>query len=300
MARKGEVIKEIGRCIYCGDTESLTDEHIIPFALGGNLVLAKASCPACQVKTSATERMVARQMAGLLRSRLAIQTRRPKQRKKMPLGVVFNDNTQLIEMAPEEFPSVLAYPVFAPPRLLNGRPPSGSYDHVGYYMAGQDSDHKELIETIKSTHGATAVRLTEFEPARLMNFVAKVAHCAAAGLLEPGSYKPYLADASVEADRTFERYVGGGGTGPRRPGVLHALEIESEDGPFGNFLIARFTWFADLKPPAGALNTGLPNCAPPSFLAIVGRALDSTLRGRTAFIEVRNSGGHSYGIRQRT
>lgn len=39
----------VGRCIYCGTKEGdLTDEHIVPFALGGNMILPKASCIPCQ------------------------------------------------------------------------------------------------------------------------------------------------------------------------------------------------------------------------------------------------------------
>ena len=34
-----------GRCIYCPSKEGLTDEHIVPQSLGGNLVLQEASFP---------------------------------------------------------------------------------------------------------------------------------------------------------------------------------------------------------------------------------------------------------------
>ncbi len=43
----------IRECIYCGVTKlpagvsRFTDEHVIPLALGGNLVLREASCTAC-------------------------------------------------------------------------------------------------------------------------------------------------------------------------------------------------------------------------------------------------------------
>jgi hypothetical protein len=33
----------VGVCIYCGSGDNLTDEHVLPFGLGGNLVLPKAS-----------------------------------------------------------------------------------------------------------------------------------------------------------------------------------------------------------------------------------------------------------------
>ena len=43
------VCAPINQCIYCGikDVE-LSDEHIVPFALNGNLVIPKSSCEKCQ------------------------------------------------------------------------------------------------------------------------------------------------------------------------------------------------------------------------------------------------------------
>jgi 5-methylcytosine-specific restriction endonuclease McrA len=37
----------VNRCIYCGTLENLTDEHIIPYGLGGRSILPKASCSEC-------------------------------------------------------------------------------------------------------------------------------------------------------------------------------------------------------------------------------------------------------------
>jgi 5-methylcytosine-specific restriction endonuclease McrA len=37
-----------GRCIYCGSTGPLKDEHIIPLSLGGKAVIEAASCGDCE------------------------------------------------------------------------------------------------------------------------------------------------------------------------------------------------------------------------------------------------------------
>ena len=50
----------VNECIYCGETQGLSDEHIIPLALNGTLILPKASCKHCAKLTSAIERTVAR------------------------------------------------------------------------------------------------------------------------------------------------------------------------------------------------------------------------------------------------
>jgi len=38
------VLRRIGKCIYCGSTEALSDEHIIPLGLNGAWILEQASC----------------------------------------------------------------------------------------------------------------------------------------------------------------------------------------------------------------------------------------------------------------
>ena len=43
-----KVYPPVGRCIYCFASNcNLGDEHIIPQALGGNIILHGASCSAC-------------------------------------------------------------------------------------------------------------------------------------------------------------------------------------------------------------------------------------------------------------
>src|SRR6266478_5809071 len=69
-----------GLCIYCGRTEELTDEHVVPFALGGNLILPDASCSECNKITSAFEQRVLRGFMQHARVAGHFPTRRPKER----------------------------------------------------------------------------------------------------------------------------------------------------------------------------------------------------------------------------
>jgi hypothetical protein len=65
----------IGRCIYCGSTNDLSDEHIVPFGLNGPWKLSKASCPQCRDITSLFEMHVLRQQFIEPRSVLNFPTR---------------------------------------------------------------------------------------------------------------------------------------------------------------------------------------------------------------------------------
>lgn len=69
------------RCIYCG-SPGVSDEHIIPYSLGGEEKIAKGSCEQCARTTSKIELSVARKSYELIRSTSGIKTRRKKRRAK--------------------------------------------------------------------------------------------------------------------------------------------------------------------------------------------------------------------------
>jgi hypothetical protein len=51
-----------GLCIYCGKRDvRLTDEHVVPFSLGGHHILEAASCLTCADITKKFEQDVARE-----------------------------------------------------------------------------------------------------------------------------------------------------------------------------------------------------------------------------------------------
>ena len=72
----------VGRCIYCGATEdstALTDEHIVARALGGKLILQKASCSDCnRIVGAGIEQKCFRHMLEPLRDGLGLAYRRRK------------------------------------------------------------------------------------------------------------------------------------------------------------------------------------------------------------------------------
>ncbi len=77
LTRKPEIrVQRIGYCIYCGSRTSLTDEHIVALALGGNILLPESSCRPCAAITSKAERHVARETWIVLRALSAYPSRR--------------------------------------------------------------------------------------------------------------------------------------------------------------------------------------------------------------------------------
>ena len=76
------LMKHIGRCVYCGSTDNLTDEHVVPRGLKGPWQLLRGSCKVCNQITSAFERSVLKEQFKLPRAALGLPTYHPKNRPK--------------------------------------------------------------------------------------------------------------------------------------------------------------------------------------------------------------------------
>lgn len=111
------VYDSVGFCIYCGASEDLRDEHIVPYGLGGNLVLPKSSCGACADITSKFERSVLRGSFWPVRVFREIQSRRKHNEapKYFPLTVHKSDKEETFDILLGEYPIVLPFPIFSAP-----------------------------------------------------------------------------------------------------------------------------------------------------------------------------------------
>lgn len=84
----------------------LTDEHVVPYSLGGQHILERASCDICANITKRFEQDVARDLWGNARAAYNAPTRRKKERAtavvlqdpkglESDLTVAVNESTQL-------------------------------------------------------------------------------------------------------------------------------------------------------------------------------------------------------------
>lgn len=113
----------IDRCIYCGKTEvPLTKEHIVPYCLGGQWVLHKASCSEHAEVTRRFEGHVSSEHALVFRTIKNLPTRRKSRRPStLPLEVQRGGKKDTIDCPLELYPLYLALEVFAPPAIIDGR-----------------------------------------------------------------------------------------------------------------------------------------------------------------------------------
>jgi hypothetical protein len=111
----------VGRCIYCGSTEDLQNEHILPFGLSGSAILPKSTCKTCAKITGQVEQKVLRGPMWALRvyRELKSRTKHQDAPKSYPLTVIRNGTEQLITLPVHEFPILLHFPIFAAPAYLD-------------------------------------------------------------------------------------------------------------------------------------------------------------------------------------
>lgn len=170
--------RDVGECIYCGFVgDNLGTEHAVPYGLNGPWTLLRASCLRCAGITSRFERDTLRGLLSAIRPVLAMQTRHSKKRPaSIPLVLESDGAKKTIQVSPTEFPLYLPTPLFPPPGVLAGTPPSPeisaklSFVHV----AGPS------FEEVGRRHGVDFVgaRLT-FSPQEFARTLAKIAFSAA-------------------------------------------------------------------------------------------------------------------------
>jgi hypothetical protein len=141
----------VGECIYCGDRHStLTREHIVPYGLGGNMILPRASCHTCADITKRFEQKCLRMTMGPLRIRLGVKTRHPKQRPKtLDLELLHEDGRlETVHVPAAQYPASIVLPrLFENPGILIGAPPSNS--HMVFGIGSRRMSFTKLAPSIK-------------------------------------------------------------------------------------------------------------------------------------------------------
>ena len=165
----------VNECIYCGSKEQLTDEHIVPFALGGNFILPKSSFKSCAAITSLDERKVLKGF--MLKGRIVanMPTRRKKDRPTHLKTMLLDeyDNVTEIDLPVSEGVATIHLPIVEPPAILTGATFNSTVEFKGI-----DTIHvgKNPVQ-VASTHGKTGIRFEDkIDLNAYLRIIAKIAH----------------------------------------------------------------------------------------------------------------------------
>jgi hypothetical protein len=259
---QGKTYPGCGRCIFCGSEGAdggLRKEHIIPKSLGGNAVIANASCKSCEAITSYIDGYLARHIFYEYRAHTGTQTRRPKERSTdFPARVVLDGVEEVRHIKTPDHPYFLALPVWGLPTVLTGKPASETFEHHKAHI------YEFIPENMRDTlsvpdgvalqiRGTGSINYTAFARA-----IAKIAYCHAVlryGL--DGFIKFALPDVILGKSPYAFHFVGCELDGPPPPaprGALHTVDFDVWDIGGAAAIVVSVRLFAH----SGADIAGLP------------------------------------------
>lgn len=245
--------QQVDFCIYCGDsTAKLTDEHIIPFGLGGVHILPKSSCKACATLTSKIELQCLRDIMGQIRAKRHMPSRRKKNRPtELPVYLSDGDNSGTIEIKVglAEHPTILFLGKFPIARCLVGIP---YYEYPSVlstpWFFGPTPE--ELIEFAEK-RGKRGIGGGAFEPGAFSRMLCKIALGFAVGELGSKSFAPLVLDQISGKSKDINHLVGGSldEPPPAEKETLHSIRWEGKRIGWRNYVVVYIRLFADLGAP---------------------------------------------------
>ena len=236
----------IGRCIYCGISDpSLTDAHIIPYALAGTWIFRDASCTSCNKITHRFEGVVARQIFGKFRAKHNLPTRRPKER---PTHFTVGTSSGPRVVSASEHPSELFIYKFHPPNVLFGLPPTVDVPNwvpIAVYS-------RDELNAFTKTHNWDQQIRVQMRALEYAQMLAKIGHSYAVTVMGYGEFSPLAVDLILGRTKNISHAVGGSWDDvPADPTKQHSAQIQVvfDAGLRRNFVVVEIRLFAQLGTP---------------------------------------------------
>lgn len=259
----------VGHCIYCGGDApvvgTLSDEHIMPYGLGGNDILPDASCRACAAITSQVEGRLLRGAWWPTRVRLGIQSRSAKRgaaRPTFPATQQRDGARSTVDLDGRDHPGY-AIAQFRPAAILRGEHDEGVPAAQQLLFAPTDAWERRLArDRILGRSGNVQLTVrVNLNVTDLVRFLAKVAWS--------------FAVATWGYDAFAERFLpdlirGDGAGGTTYVGGLHSpIELRRLDGLGLHAIAPRM--HGNLATVCIQLLRETSTSAPPIYEVVVGR-----------------------------
>ena len=271
-----------GVCIYCmEETDGLTDEHVIPYALAANtLILERSCCESCQGIITSYEQDVLRHQLGVFRVQMDTPSRTKRKNRPTHENILFVevDETGRIlrelvtkSIAIADLPIIFALWQSPPPSILeeNVNAPSKAWSFVQMDAAMRLC--REVAEETGAVH--VAMKVADVRRSNYLRSLAKTAYALAVAQYGLGSFDPFLTDIILKSSDDFERYIGDlPGLSPFENDPAHTMQVSSgeiHDGPAAGLLVVRIQLYPALKSPEHFIVVGKPtrNLEPEAQLA---------------------------------
>lgn len=227
--KENKSLPSLGYCVFCGSTNNLTDEHIIPEFFGSGLYIKKSCCSTCQKITSRLESSIVSNMFDPIRKYLSLESKKGMLKKsnfKLDIGM---ETTNYETFPIDEYPVLLALPRFDPASAISNRPydTDGFFDIIIYNFNFEKEKLNEKIKDFSTLHIDTLL---------FCQLLAKIAHSFAVFHLGFNGFKHtlqsfVLSDFINKFDGSYKsqyNYIGGllpSGNEERKCDMLHELEL---------------------------------------------------------------------------
>jgi len=240
----------IDRCIYCGSTNRLEKEHIVPYALNGSAVLPNSTCRECAKITGQFEQSVLRgPMWGVrVLRKLKSRTKHSDAPQTFPLSIIQDGEEKEIQVPLEEYPVLLHFPTFSPPGYMvpNEYTSGITLTGVATILFGPRPEEVAKILGVTELNHAQ-----DYYPAAFARTIAKIgySYAVAEGALGRLQGKPLLLDSLLGRTDDIGRWVGTLAQPLQsHSGLLHRLAIHEDHEK--NLLIVEVQLFADSQTPS--------------------------------------------------
>lgn len=238
---------EVGRCIYCGSTQALSDEHLIPYGLSGEHVLRKASCADCARETCRFEQLVLRgpMRAARLHRRLKSRTKHSEASSTQRMVLVGDSGESSVDLPLADYPILLHFPIFTPAGYFTGEASPGiRMEGIHTILFGPRP------EDVAKAHGVRQIRFpaTKEQPTAFARMLAKIAYgyaVATGDILHIQEPSPVLPCIRGIVDDVGQWVFTAAGDTVAYPGALHRVVMHELHGS----LVAEVHLFADSETP---------------------------------------------------
>lgn len=234
ICESGVTYGPAGICIYCGDMLArLTKEHIVPFALNGDLILRHSSCDACRDITGKFEGVVLRQLLGYSRARWGLKSRGKNLPISYPITILEPDGKRWKKDVPiHELPAFYSIlPTFGLPGIVLQRPawelPGARITSIGMRHEDCEALAKYMVGGRKVTTPPLMMALEEF-----CRMLAKIAHSFAFAELGP-TFKPLAQNLIRKGSKSPYWIVGSEDIASPSENFLFQLRLIEHSAPYG-------------------------------------------------------------------
>ncbi len=177
-----------GACIYCGDTKSeLTDEHVLPYSIGGVHILNDASCKLCAKITTRFERDVLKGLWDDARNSYNAPSRRKYKREKFIFLSDPKGQARKLKIPYEEYPAPMVFYHMDTAGLLLDLPESVDRSKFWTFKAITDQQKLEAFEKKYPGRLTAQMRFNHDSYARMLE---KIGYCQVLCSLDPADFRP--------------------------------------------------------------------------------------------------------------